>query len=180
MKIAFFGTHGTGKTTLAHELVASLKKKGFSAEFLGEVVRECPFPINENSTPKNAEWLAYTQYAREIVLSSRSEVLVCDRSVIDAYIYHLNRFDINPLLEEFVVEKAREYKYLFRVPIRQEYLQFDGVRSVDPEFQREIDLGFDRFLASKKIGYLPYKDLNTTINIIENGRARTIQEAHGV
>ena len=44
MKIALIGTHGTGKTTLAHELVVTLKKQRKAAEFLAEVVRKNPFP----------------------------------------------------------------------------------------------------------------------------------------
>jgi len=47
-KIALIGTHGTGKTTLAHELTAESKKRGIHTEFLGELARECPLPINEN------------------------------------------------------------------------------------------------------------------------------------
>ena len=31
-KIALIGTHGTGKTTLAHELVAKAKKRGVNAK----------------------------------------------------------------------------------------------------------------------------------------------------
>lgn len=53
MKIALIGTHGTGKTTLAYDIISKLKKKGIDADFLGEVARICPFPINEQTTKKS-------------------------------------------------------------------------------------------------------------------------------
>ncbi len=39
MIVAFIGGPGTGKTTLANEVTAELKKRGVSAQFVGEYIR---------------------------------------------------------------------------------------------------------------------------------------------
>ena len=82
MKIAFLGTHGTGKTTLAHDLVTKLKKQGIDAGFLGEVARECPFSLNEDTTKKSQIWIILSQIIAEMESEERSETLICDRSVL--------------------------------------------------------------------------------------------------
>ncbi|MFW6282422.1 MAG: hypothetical protein ACOC1P_00005, partial [Minisyncoccales bacterium] len=66
MKIAFLGTHGTGKTTLAHDLVTKLKKQGIDAGFLSEIARKCPFPLNEERTKKSQIWIILNQIIAEI------------------------------------------------------------------------------------------------------------------
>ena len=50
MKVAFIGTHGVGKTTLAYGLAMRLKQLGANVGFLEEVARRCPFPINEETS----------------------------------------------------------------------------------------------------------------------------------
>ena len=50
MKVAFIGTHGVGKTTLCYDLAAALKKRDLTVELVREVARECPLPINRETT----------------------------------------------------------------------------------------------------------------------------------
>ena len=66
MKIALIGTHGTGKTTIVHEIVSKLKKRGFDVDFLGEIARQCPFPINEKTTKKSQIWMILKQITSEM------------------------------------------------------------------------------------------------------------------
>src|SRR3990167_2406812 len=119
MKIALIGTHGTGKTTLAHDLVSSLSKEGYNADMLKEVVRDIPpnLPVNERLTKESAEWIMYTQYARELELERLGQILICDRSVMDAYVYYRNKFNYDLVMEEFAKEKTKTYKRIFKVPI---------------------------------------------------------------
>ncbi|MFH1607709.1 MAG: AAA family ATPase [archaeon] len=102
MKIAFIGTHGTGKTTLAHELTSKLKKKGSDVDFLGEIVRKCPFPINENTTKKSQIWIILNQIIKEMETEERCKVLVSDRSVLDGYCYYVNQFGEAKFLEALI------------------------------------------------------------------------------
>lgn len=120
-KIAFIGTHGTGKTTLAHDLVAALKKLHIDADFLGEIARKCPFPINENTTEKSQTWIILQQVTQELECEGKCDILVCDRSVFDGYCYYVNKFGRNSALELLALEHLKTYKYIVKVPIRRSF-----------------------------------------------------------
>lgn len=154
MKIAFIGTHGTGKTTLAHELVSKLKKQGIDAGFLSEVARSCPFPINEGRTKKAQIWIILNQIIKEMEVEEHCETLVSDRSVLDGYCYYVSKFKRSKLLEPLIKEHLKTYSYLIRVPIRKEFLKKDKIRSTDKKFQKEIDEQFDKLLKEFKIDYI--------------------------
>lgn len=154
MKIAFIGTHGTGKTTLTHELVANMKKNHLDADFLGEIVRKCPFPINEDTTKKSQIWIILKQILEEMEAEEKSDILVCDRSVLDPYIYYVNKFGRNKVIEALVLQHLKTYKYLIKVPIRTGFLKADKIRSVDENFQKKIDSLMNKFLKSFNIKYL--------------------------
>lgn len=166
MKIALIGTHGTGKTTIAHDLVAQLKKQNVNAGFLGEIARQCPFPINKNTTKESQEWIIYNQYIKELELQRKYEILVCDRSILDGYVYYYNKFRKNKLLENFVKENSKKYDLMFKVPIKENYLKEDGVRETDKKFQINIDKKFDYLLKELKIPFQKYKNLKKVIELI--------------
>jgi len=169
MKIAFIGTHGTGKTTLAHELVSKLKKQGIDAGFLGEVARSCPFPLNENTTKKSQIWIILSQIIKEIEAEEKCETLVSDRSVLDGYCYYVNKFGRTKILEPLVREHLKTYSYLIRIPIRKEFLKKDKVRSTDLKFQSNVDKQFDILLKEFRIKYTGFtnKPQKTNKEIIE-------------
>lgn len=152
MKIAFLGTHGTGKTTLAHDLVVSLKKKGIDADFLGEIARKCPFPLNEDTTKKSQIWIILNQIIFEMEMEDKCKVLVCDRSILDDYCYYVNKFGRMPIIENLVIEHLKTYSKLIRVPIREGFLKKDKIRSTNPKFQEDIDKQFDRLIEIFKLG----------------------------
>lgn len=160
MKIALIGAHGTGKTTMAHELVAELKKRGGNVEFLGEIARMCPLEINENTTRKSQEWIIYSQYVKEIEMEQKCETLVCDRSIFDGYAYYHYKFGGNKIIEDFVKEKIKGYDFLFKIPISNVRLKRDGKRSVNPKFQREIGLEFDSLLEIFSIEHYISRNIN--------------------
>src|SRR5512140_3298425 len=141
MKIAFIGTHGVGKTTLCYELAAALKKGDLAVELVREVARECPLPINRDTTLKAQAWILHTQIARELEAEAKAEVVVCDRSVLDNFCYLKRAAGGEPIekeLEGLVRAWTGSYGALFRVPIVGDP-RFDGVRDTDLAFQHGID-----------------------------------------
>jgi predicted ATPase len=141
MKIAFIGTHGVGKTTLCYELAASLKKRDLAVELVREVARECPLPINRDTTLTAQSWILHTQIARELEAGAKGEVVVCDRSVLDNFCYLKRAVAGEPVdhaLEGLVRSWTRTYDALFRVPIVGDP-RYDGVRDTDLAFQHGID-----------------------------------------
>lgn len=158
MKIAFIGTHGTGKTILAHELVARLKKKGVDAGILSEVVRNCPFPINEEATKKSQIWIILNQIIKELESEEKYSTIVCDRSVLDGYCYYVNKFGRASFLEDLIKKHLSTYTYLIRVPIRKGLLRKDKVRSTDEKFQKDVDEQFNRMLKLLNVKYKVFEE----------------------
>jgi nicotinamide riboside kinase len=149
MKVAFIGTHGVGKTTLCYDLAAALKKRDLTVELVREVARECPLPINQETTLKAQAWILHTQIAWELQAEAKADVVFCDRAVLDNFCYMKRAFAGAPeeaVLEALVRSWTRTYDCLFKVPIVGDP-RFDGVRDTDLAFQREIDRAIGQTLA---------------------------------
>ena len=158
MKIAFIGTHGVGKTSLCYDLVSFLKKKGFNVGIVNEVSRDAfkrGLPINENTHVNAQGWILLSQMAGEIEAYNESDYVVCDRSVLDNYIYMRFKFGKVDFYEDLVKAwlKENSYDFLFKVPIVSGELRSDGLRSVDREFQTKIDEALVRMLEEFGVDY---------------------------
>ncbi len=137
-KIAFIGTHGVGKTTLCYGLAARLKRRDVSIDVVHEVARRCPLPINEDTSLAAQSWILHTQIAEELVAHARYPVVICDRSVLDNYVYLLLAAGRQESLEHLVASWIRTYDVLVHVPIVEQPSP-DGIRSSDPAFQRAVE-----------------------------------------
>jgi len=150
MKIAFIGTHGVGKTTLCYDLAACLKKRDVTVELVREVARECPLPINRDTTLTAQSWILHTQIAWELAAAAKSEVVVCDRAALDNFCYMKRAGgsgDREKVLEALVASWTPTYDVLVKVPICGK-LRFDGVRDTDIRFQHDIDELIDATLEA--------------------------------
>jgi len=141
------GTHGVNKTTIAYELAGLLKRRGRTVELLTEIARECPFPLNEQASREAYHWIIARQVQLEIEKSPRADILVCDRSVLDNFAYYVRRYGDSGQEAEalgwYCTSWVNTYDLLVRLPITQQ-LAPDGFRSIDLEFQQEIDRLCDR------------------------------------
>ena len=149
-KIAFIGSHGVGKTTLCYGLAARLKTRDVAVEVVHEVARRCPLPINEETSVAAQSWILHTQIAEEQVAQARYPAVICDRSVLDNYVYLLLAAGRQDELEPLVGAWTRGYDLLVHVPIL-EQLNPDGIRSPSPAFQRAVDERLDRELAVRGV-----------------------------
>jgi len=149
MKVAFIGTHGTGKTTLCYDLTAALKRQGRNADMVKEVARLSPLPINRKTSLDAQTWILMTQVAEEIRSASAHDVVVCDRSVLDNYAYLMFAAGRQKPIERFVDYWMKTYDVLIKVPVVGE-ASADGVRDTDEFFVRSIDQLVDTLLTEKK------------------------------
>lgn len=165
-KIALIGTHGVTKTTIVYNLAGLLKKNSIDCDVLKEVASDCPMPINEHTTVKAQEWIIFNSYIKEIeeICKKRPGVLVCDRSILDGYVYYVNQFGSNALLENFVRKKIKTYDQLWRVPISFSKLESDGVRSTNKDFQIEIDQLFNYYIDYFNIEVQEFKSEQDIVN----------------
>lgn len=137
LKIAFIGTHGVGKTTLCYGLAARLKARDVVLDIVHEVARRCPLPINQQTGLASQSWILHTQLAEELVAAARYPVVLCDRSVLDNYVYLLLAAGRQPALETLVDGWMATYDLLVTVPVI-DAPNPDGLRATDPGFQRAV------------------------------------------
>jgi nicotinamide riboside kinase len=137
-KVAFIGTHGVGKTTLCYGLAARLKGRDVSLDVVHEVARRCPLPINEETSVAAQSWILHTQIAEELVAQTRYPVVLCDRSVLDNYVYLLLAAGRQDALEDLLGAWMASYDLLVHVPVL-ETPSPDGIRSASPTFQRAVE-----------------------------------------
>jgi nicotinamide riboside kinase len=153
LKIAFIGSHGVGKTTLCYGLAARLKRRDVALEIVHEVARRSPLPINEATSVDAQRWILFQQLAEEIVAAARFPVVLCDRSVLDNYIYLLLAAGADPLVEPLVEGWLPTYDLLVYVPIL-EAPSPDGIRAADPNFQAAVDARLRREVAARRLPVL--------------------------
>ena len=156
-KVAFIGTHGVGKTTLCYGLAARLKRRDVGVEVVHEVARRCPLPINEETSVAAQSWILHTQIAEELVAQARYPVAVCDRSVLDNYIYLLLAAGRQEVPESLVAFWLRTYDLLVHVPIVED-LSPDGIRSPDPGFQQAVEDRLVQEIGERRLSVLRLDD----------------------
>lgn len=138
LKIGFIGTHGVGKTTLCYGLAARLKARDVVLDIVHEVARRCPLPINEQTSLAAQSWILHTQISDELIAAARHPVVICDRSVLDNYVYLLLAGGRTHALDVMIEWWLKSYSRLVYVPIVAAPLA-DGMRSTDLAFQRAVD-----------------------------------------
>jgi nicotinamide riboside kinase len=154
-KLAFVGSHGVGKTTLCYGLAARLKARDMSLEVVREVARRCPLPINEETSLAAQSWILHTQIAEELVAEEHYDVVICDRSALDNYVYLLLAEGSQPDLETLIDHWMHTYDLLVHAPVI-ERPSADGVRSDNPAFQLAVEERLQREVAERG---LPCLDL---------------------
>lgn len=154
-KLAFVGTHGVGKTTLCYGLAARLKRRDISLEVVREVARRCPLPINEETSLAAQSWILHTQVAEELVAANHYDLVICDRSALDNYVYLLLAEGSQPDLEPMIDRWMHTYDLLIHAPVV-ERPSADGVRSDNPAFQLAIEERLQQEVAARG---LPCLDL---------------------
>lgn len=178
LKIAFTGTHGTGKTTSVYQLAADLKKvRGLPNVGVNlELARGCPFPINKETTPESQLWLTMKVAASEMEAAKSNPILVCDRTIMDAYAYTFAAWkrcaeSSDPegaIMWKRVLDATRPlvqywlstYDFIVMKPACDFDYQFgDGLRDLDRDFREEID----RILS---LEYSEYLEIDRHITFI--------------
>ncbi len=114
--------------------------------------------MNRETTLSAQAWILHTQIAEELVASTRYEVVICDRSVLDNFVYLLLAAGPQPELEELVSSWTRTYDLLVQVPVLH-IPRADGLRSTDPIFQTAVA---DRLGKELRRRGLPTLDLTGT------------------
>ncbi len=149
MKIAIVGAHGVGKTSLSERLAEALRIKNIPDVAIEAFKKG--FPINENTPAETQFWL----FSRQLELERNfADHWIADKCLIDYSVYAdiiFSDFRIKELLAE-MVRRNLSYDFVFYLPIEFP-LEDNGIRSLDPEFQRIIDRRYREILNNWGIGH---------------------------
>lgn len=182
VKIVLVGSHGVGKTGLANALAAAFIARNIHTYTILETARELLkqepdiVKINEETTLKAQVRILECQFQREIEAEKIPyDVIICDRS-FDNYVYMERKFGSQQEYKDFILRHIIEHPYalIVKVPIVRNVLSYDGIRSTDLEFQKDIDVRLDRFMKKYGIKHLvlpepvmPYRE-DWTYRIMNN------------
>lgn len=138
--IAFSGTHGTGKSSVAYDLAAKLKIAGKNVVVCDELARECPLPINQEAGELTQHWIISSQMRREIKLMNKYDVVISDRSVIDSLAYGTVLGVVDDSWGYVLNTYINKYYYgLYLLdPNVFDYHVPDGVRDMDSKFRMDV------------------------------------------
>jgi len=163
IKIGMVGTHGIGKTEYVKMLYNwfindnSIKYTKDDIAYIYEIVRDCPYQVNEKTSLKAQKWILDNQIDRERhFYELNKKIIITDRTVIDnfAYLLYAKRVSAKDMKVKDVVKYAGDvdfwldvhpYNIIFyiRIPNNLEYNEItiydDGFRSINKKFQLEID-----------------------------------------
>jgi nicotinamide riboside kinase len=151
-KIAFIGSHGTGKTTSAFQMAAEMKTKpeygNSSIGIIAETARFCPYPINQDSGKHAQEWIFHKQLITELEMEKVHDVIICDRAVLDVVVYtdFIGQDILAKRMFDFAVPHISSYTQLIFKSIKSnDFFINDGTRDMDPSYRKRIeDLYMDR------------------------------------
>jgi len=143
MKIGIMGTHGVGKTTKVNELASIFSDIApEDTGVLSEVVRRCPFPVNENASINAQRWIFFKQFTEEIELQAAHEILICDRTVLDslAYAQYAGFQDFVSEAMYLAVDWLKTYDIIYWLRPSGRRIEDDGFRSTSENYQQGIDM----------------------------------------
>lgn len=155
-KIALIGTHGSGKTTYSYQLANEYKLQGKSVKIVQEVARSCPFPLNEKMSKEACLWI-YLEHARkELEALKNHDVVICDRSVIDSFIYALSMNCYEKDLDLYfqsAEEGMKSYEQIIYIEPSGVNPFADGFRSTDLNFQEKVRQQMINWLNNSGLDY---------------------------
>lgn len=146
MKIAFTGTHGTGKSTsvfnYAH--VAKIENPTKKIEVFHENAARAPKGLfNESGTRESQMWIFTNQIRNEIELTNLYDIVICDRTCFDSIAYgiYMGFEDLTDVMFELALKHLPSYdKIFFKLIKNNDYLFKCEHRDADNlEYRQNIE-----------------------------------------
>jgi len=160
-KIGICGAHGTGKSTLCHQLLAHLKRQSWDIGLVPEVARVCPFSLSIDQSPddmvRTLIWLMNAQQNAEIEAMSHHEHIICDRTAIDRVAY--SHVCATPSIYAAMVAwaatwlKYSPYECVLKTFANPSYLTSDRIRNTNAAFQATVDEAIARALHDLSVDH---------------------------
>lgn len=154
LKIGIIGTHYSGKTALCHQVVGQLRSEGFLIEYVREASRNSYYLASGVFNYAMQLDILNRQISEELEILRTSELVICDRTVLDvlAYSYYLpepaTKLEsiYKKCIEVTAYEFLKTYDILF---FKTDY--FDTLKSNDNLVQKDNQFQNIIFSTIKKI-----------------------------
>ena len=164
-KIWISGGPSVGKTALIHGLIGELKWRDKTVEWIDEVIRDCPYPIDKGADFKTEMWIVEHQHAREIGKTKHMpHFLLCDRGMLDQAVYGTMLFNDKKLPENeynvllrLVLDWMKTYDFGILVSPSERDTTSDGFRATDKNYQWEMHNYFVKVLDALGADYIVIK-----------------------
>lgn len=178
IKIAIVGTHVSGKTSLCYEVVAELKKQNLRADVAREASRLSYYLAADIRNFEMQLDLLTRHVSEELESLRTSDIVICDRSVIDVWAYtqnlpreNLSKKEIAYIksMEKFIQFYIDSYDIIFR-----KNTFYDVQDSTDPllvgssDFQQKILDDINRYIEDKNIEVIDIQEDNSKNQILES------------
>jgi len=167
MRIALSGVQCTGKTTLMNQIMNHASDLFKDYELIPEVVRSIKarmgehFEFNKSSSYESQD-LILSEHHRNVLQFKK---LVTDRCAVDAFAYAtknyldgLFSFSQWSSFREIFLNTVSEYDIIFYLPIGMIPLEDDGVRSIDQNYQAEMDTIFQWVFETYSVNHIILND----------------------
>ena len=142
--IAYTGAHGTGKTFAAMARAREIKET--HPELLVYLKQEntafCPAPVNGRSRPESALWIFGQALQRDIELLARFDIVVADRTVVDAAAYAMASgfFEVAGDITRLAAHHMHRYREIhFHTIAANDHLHADGFRDTRQAWRRQVE-----------------------------------------
>lgn len=151
MKIALLGAESTGKTTLAADLEAQLRRGGRRVAVVPEVLRG--WCKREGREPRPPEWLPIAREQERLVdaAAQDAQIVVADTTALMVAVYGAMPFEREPLLD-FALQRQRGYDLTLVTGLDLPWVG-DGLQRVGPQVREAVDAQLRDLLARAGVAY---------------------------
>ncbi|MFE5971354.1 AAA family ATPase [Streptomyces sp. NPDC056460] len=169
-RVAFAGTHSTGKTTLIRRVEMELRSTGLTvartpASFAQQAA-ELGFPKLQNQTAECTEWIIAASAAAAVEATLNADVVLIDRSAVDPFAYWLAAQEepdpaAGDRLHRLVQAHAATYDHLYAT-VLDPTVPLGDCRDRDPDYRAAVDRSVHDLLTSLNLRHkkVTYADFN--------------------
>lgn len=151
MKIALLGAESTGKTQLAADLAAQLRRRGQTVAVVPEMLRE--WCEREQRTPRPEEQLpiAQEQEQRVEAAAATADIVIADTTALMIAIYSAMLFEDGSLYR-FALSRQRDYELTLLTGLDLPWVA-DGLQRDGPHVREPVDALVRSSLAKAGVAY---------------------------
>lgn len=177
IRIAIAGTHGVGKTTLAHSLADSFE--GLSVVVNTKIARtliDRGYPLGKDATSESYIQYIISQLNAEIN-SNDCNIFISDRTLLDPLAYaEVNKKMLHSTVPDSIIEllasiwliEAEKYDLYVFVPVEFE-MQPDGIRPNGEDYRKAVEAQMLMQLEENRIEYI------TVSGTVDNRKKQIIE-----